>query len=92
VSEEIERDTGYWSSIFPGGIERKAYEPLSGDTIFDSIFFPVAVSVASRTIGMDLVSVQPMSGPSNDWWFDRYKAVQIREERDKKIDRIFGDE
>jgi hypothetical protein len=33
-------------------------------SVNDNFFFPVAMRVASQTIGMDLVSVQPMAYPS----------------------------
>jgi hypothetical protein len=47
-------------------------------TINDNFFFPVAMRVASQTIGMDLVSVQPMSAPT---WVKQ-------ESRSKKIKSI----
>ena len=47
-------------------------------TVNDNLFFPVAMRVASQTIGMDLVGVQPMAYPS---WFKQ-------ESRSKKIKSI----
>ena len=45
---------------------------------FSSIFFPMAVKVAAKTIGLDLVSVNPMAYPD------------YRTRRKAKIERIIG--
>ena len=47
-------------------------------TVNDNFFFPVAMRVASQTIGMDLVGVRPMVSPS---WVKQ-------ESRSKKIKTI----
>jgi len=56
---------------------------------FPSIL-PMVMKIAAQTIGMDLVSVQPMSGPggTSKEEMDRIKAEIKAENRDSKIDSV----
>ena len=45
-------------------------------TVNDNFFFPVAMRVASQTIGMDLVGVQPMISPS--WFKQEIRSKKIK--------------
>ena len=53
---------------------------------------PIAMSVVSRTIGMDLVAVQPMSAPSSfgnsEEELGRIKGEVVSTNRDGKIESI----
>jgi hypothetical protein len=55
----------------------------------NSTMLPVAKKIAAKTIGLDIVSVQPMAGPgiSKDE-MDRIEAEIKQENRDSKIDAI----
>jgi len=59
---------------------------------------PVSMQIASKTIGLDLVAVKPMSSPIITGFMDfKYEtpeeiARRKREEREKKFKRIFGKE
>lgn len=48
---------------------------------------PVAKRIFAKTVGLDLVSVQPIGGISNDKLNDIKKEVKT-ENRDRKIDSI----
>jgi len=71
---------------------------LSSSTIFDgdysSTIFPLIKRVYATTIGLDLVSVQPMNSPSMGYPYESLEDLRKRkrEEREKKIKRIFKDE
>ena len=45
-------------------------------TVNDNFFFPVVMRAASQTIGMDLVSVQPMAYPS--WVKQEVRSKKIK--------------
>jgi len=71
--------------------------PNSGLTNSSFNLLPIAIKVAARTIGLDLVSVKPMSTPNGVIWGD-YKygydflAEQKRKERREKMEEIFAEE
>ena len=52
--------------------------------------FPVAMKLSAQTIGMDLVSVQPMTGPGgmSEEERERIKAEIKQKNRDGKIDSL----
>ena len=54
--------------------------------------FPIAMKIASKTIGQDLVSVQPMSGPGgmSKEERERIEAEIKQKNRDGKIDSLIG--
>lgn len=52
--------------------------------------FPIAMKVAAQTIGLDLVSVKPMSAPKNNLFYVDYQyGNPKRATRKKKINNIF---
>ena len=55
-----------------------------------SSLFPIAMKIASKTIGQDLVSVQPMSGPGgmSKEERERIEAEIKQKNRDGKIDSL----
>jgi hypothetical protein len=55
-----------------------------------SSLFPVAMKIATQTIGQDLVSVQPMSGPGgmSKEERERIESEIKQENRDSKIDAL----
>ena len=55
-----------------------------------SSLFPIAMKIASKTIGQDLVSVQPMSGPGgmSKEEKERIEAEIKQKNRDGKIDSL----
>jgi len=65
-------------------------------TFDDFTLLPMAMKVAAKTISLDLVSVKPLSGPTGMLWgipeTESQKAERIREERRKKLERIFGND
>jgi hypothetical protein len=62
--------------------------------------FPMSMRIAAQTIGSDLVTVKPMSGPSNilymDNWIDENiineKLLKERSEKIKNILNLDGSE
>jgi hypothetical protein len=103
LGEEIERQSWFNNAKSLYEIQ-KAWEPILGNTPVNSFdsgttfpnILPISMMVASQTIGMDLVSVQPLSAPLNQFhWFDyRYEepwSERIKKERDKKLERVFND-
>lgn len=52
--------------------------------------FPMAMKISAKTIGMDLVSVQPMTGPGgmSEEERKRIEAEVKQENRDSKIDAL----
>lgn len=47
----------------------------------NELFFPTVSRVAARTIGMDLVSVQPMSAPRGGlMYFDAHRNIEMSDE------------
>ena len=50
--------------------------------------FPIAMKIASKTIGQDLVSVQPMSGGMSKEERERIEAEIKQKNRDGKIDSL----
>ncbi|MCK9477541.1 MAG: hypothetical protein M0R46_16625 [Candidatus Muirbacterium halophilum] len=70
---------------------------VSGNTVSEDFqLLPISIKVASKTIGLDVVAVQPMSAPIGTLLFDQeteeQKAERIRKEREKKLKRILGDD
>lgn len=51
---------------------------------------PIAMKIAAKTIGQDLVTVQPISGPSDEI-LERIDRELKKENRNNKIDSIFND-
>jgi len=52
--------------------------------------FPIAMKVAAQTVGLDLVSVKPMSAPKNNLFYVDYQYGNTkRTTRKKKINNIF---
>jgi hypothetical protein len=52
--------------------------------------FPIAMKVAVQTVGLDLVSVKPMSAPKNNLFYVDYQYGNTkRTTRKKKINNIF---
>ena len=68
--------------------------PVSTQSISDSMdfpsIFPMAMKVAAKTVGLDLVTVNPMSGPggTSQEEMNRIKAEIKAENREGKIDSI----
>jgi len=69
---------------------------LTGNT-FQSVLLPISIRVVAQTIGMNLVSVQPLSSPIGKLNFidfsvetEEQKAIRKRKERKEKYDKIFG--
>jgi len=65
-------------------------ESNSGCTITTNLF-PIAMKIASKTFGLDLVSVKPMSGPTlgnSELNEEKY----LNERRKKILDDIFDEE
>jgi sugar phosphate isomerase/epimerase len=62
--------------------------PISDDKSPEdySIFLPLAIRVAAKTIGLDLVAVQPMEQPYD---YDEEIRKRKREQRKKKIEELF---
>jgi hypothetical protein len=54
---------------------------------FGSIFFPTAMKVATQTIGMDLVSVQPMAAPTGTLYYMGTHVVsdEVRREKIRRV-------
>ena len=63
---------------------------LASDTTTDfPSLLPISMQVASKTIGMDLVSVQPLASPSmSQEEVDRINNEVKKENRDGKIDSL----
>ena len=52
--------------------------------------FPIAMKVAAQTVGLDLVSVKPMSAPSGHLFYADYQYGNTkRTTRKRKINNIF---
>ena len=61
---------------------------LASDTEFPSLL-PMAMQVASKTVGLDLVSVQPLASPGmSQEEVDRINNEIKKENRDGKIDAL----
>lgn len=61
---------------------------LASDTEFPSLL-PIAMKVASKTVGLDLVSVQPLASPGmSQEEVDRINNEIKKENRDGKIDAL----
>ena len=53
--------------------------------------FPVAIRIAARTIGLDLVTVVPLSAPINQTFYADFKydtASALRKLRKKTLERL----
>lgn len=75
--------------ISDNNIDGNIFPPFSGDTEskdFGGLFLPIAIRVAAKTIGLDLVSVQPMESPLD---YEAQKRKRIRKERKNKIEELF---
>lgn len=75
--------------------KHKSNEDLLNESIQNEFptLLPIAMKISARTIGMDLVSVQPMKGPggtSKDE-MDRIQAEIKADNRDSKIDSVIED-
>lgn len=68
------------------------YSNSSSDLDLNSSLLPIAISVASQTVGSDLVSVSPLSIGLSDEELNRIKNEVIQENRDRKIDSVVNDE
>ena len=69
-----------WDNIIDSNWRDSYQIADSGETFtFDSgiTLLPMAMTVASQTIGMDLLSVQPMSAPSHENEEDRLKRERL---------------
>lgn len=73
-----------WAGVF--GTQSGNPEMESGD--FKSDLLPMAMRVASRTVGFDLVSVQPMDYGMTEEERNRIESEIKEENRDGKIDSI----
>jgi hypothetical protein len=76
------------SQIGDTPIDGGVYLPLDtfSDVDFNSIIFPVAMKIAAQTIGLNLISVQPMEHGVD---YEKIKRERVREQRKKKIEEIF---
>jgi hypothetical protein len=74
-------DKSFDGSIYPP-------YPLSDDKSLEDygVFLPLVMRISAKTIGMDLVSVQPMESPFN---YNEERRKRLREQRKKKIEEIF---
>lgn len=69
-------------------IEENTLESEDSNTEFPSLL-PMAMKVASKTIGLDLVSVQPLASPGmSQEEVDRINNEIKKENRDGKIDAL----
>lgn len=72
--------------------------PNSGLTNQPFNILPIAIKVAAKTVGMNLVAVQPLGAPTGsliygDYAYDyEYIAEQKRKERKAKMEEIFAEE
>lgn len=73
-----------WAGVF--GTQSGNPEMESGD--FKSDLLPMAMRVASRTVGFDLVSVQPIGYGMTEEERNRIESEIKEENRDGKIDSI----
>jgi hypothetical protein len=72
-----------WMSQYTG------LQSQSTQSSFPSMF-PIAMKVAAQTVGLDLVSVKPMSAPSGQLFYADYQYGNTkRTRRKKKINNIF---
>ena len=85
-TEKKEWLSKYSQSIESNQVEENTLASEVDQNNFPSIF-PMAMRVASRTVGMDLVSVNPMDAYVTD---EMIKDVD-RENRDRKIESITED-
>ena len=53
-----------------------------------SNIFPLMMQVTSKTIGLDLVTVNPLPGPKMNLLYVDYNYTSIQEERIKRIKKI----
>lgn len=68
-------------------------EQSASSSPFESAIFPTAIRVAAKTIGQDLVTVQPMSAPggTSNEEMERIKNEVKSINRENKIDSITED-
>jgi hypothetical protein len=74
-------DKSFDGSIYPPYEGSSEIEPNS----FPSLL-PIAIRIAAKTIGLDLVSVQPME---HSYSYEAERRKRKREQRKKKIEEIF---
>lgn len=75
-----------WMSQYAG---LQSQTTTSTSSTFPSIF-PIAMKVAARTVGLDLVSVQPISAPLGTLHYMDYQYGDTKSTtRKKKINNIF---
>ena len=96
--EEAKGYIEQWAHLVEPACDLEFYWKIATD--FGNIVMPLVQSVAARTIGMDLVAVQPLSQPTvNLHYLDyvykketRYEKVKIRIIKifNNIYDRIFG--
>ena len=69
------------------------YAGLQSQSTTQSSFpsmMPIAMKVAAQTVGLDLVSVKPMSAPKNNLFYVDYQYGNTkRTTRKRKINNIF---
>lgn len=73
-----------WAGVF--GSQSGNPEMESGD--FKSDLLPMAMKIAAKTVGLDLVSVQPMDYGMTEEERKRIESEIIEENREGKIDSI----
>lgn len=62
------------------------------DSDLDFPLLPIAIRIASQTVGSDLVSVNPLSTGLSDNELNRIKNEVTQENRDRKINSVINDE
>lgn len=78
-----------WASQYAGLKSQSTTQSNFPRTSFPSMF-PIAMKVAVQTVGLDLVSVKPMSAPLGILpYFDYQYGNTKRTTRKKKINNIF---
>ena len=89
------RDSGILSGIDTKSID-EVYSHNSPDLkdsdLKDFSLLPIAIRVASQTVGLDLVSVNPLSTGLSDDELNKIKNEVIQENRDRKINSVVNDE
>jgi len=80
------------NKIFKNSYDYATIEYTTINNEFDFNLFPVAIKVAAKTIGFDLVAVQPMSAPiGHIISFDYVYKENIKKKRREKYKKIFKD-
>jgi hypothetical protein len=84
-SDECEDDLvkemiNQWAEIVCPEVDLSFYWKTNEDIFHDIIGFPVITRIAAQTIGLDLVSVQPMSAPVGKLLYFDYQATNDEKE------------